>query len=97
VATETFAACGAVGLIRQAATDRRRLAARGPRTGLSTLTRREREVASLVSEGLTNGGIARRLYITEKTVEMHISHIFTKLNASSRARVAAAVASASQT
>jgi DNA-binding NarL/FixJ family response regulator len=95
-AAETFAACGAVSLVRQVATERRRLASRGPRTGLNALTRREREVASLVSEGLTNGGIARRLYITEKTVEMHLSHIFAKLDASSRAGVAAAVASASR-
>jgi DNA-binding NarL/FixJ family response regulator len=47
---------------------------------LEHLTPREREVLSLIAEGLTDRGIAERLYITSKTVETHIRHIFTKLD-----------------
>ena len=44
------------------------------------LTPREREVLALVAEGLTDGAIAQRLYLTRRTVETHIGHIFTKLD-----------------
>jgi DNA-binding NarL/FixJ family response regulator len=43
------------------------------------LTPREREVLSLMAEGRTNGGIARRLWLTEKTVETHVRTILMKL------------------
>ena len=46
---------------------------------LAELTEREREVLELMAEGLTNSGIARRLYITERTVEAHVRHVFMKL------------------
>jgi len=55
--------------------DRRRRA--GP---LDELTAREREVLSLMAEGLTDRGIAQRLYVTPKTVETHARHIFQKLS-----------------
>lgn len=48
------------------------------------LTAREREVLELVSQGLSNKLIARRLQISEHTVKFHISSIFTKLGAASR-------------
>ncbi len=48
------------------------------------LTNREREVLELVSQGLSNKLIARRLQISEHTVKFHISSISTKLGASSR-------------
>jgi DNA-binding CsgD family transcriptional regulator len=44
------------------------------------LTTREREVLALVAEGLTDGAIAQRLYLTRRTVETHIGHVFTKLD-----------------
>ena len=47
---------------------------------LSELTAREREVLSLVAEGLSNKAIAARLFITERTVEAHVTQIFSKLN-----------------
>jgi DNA-binding NarL/FixJ family response regulator len=46
---------------------------------LEELTEREREVLSLMAEGLTDRGISERLYITPKTTETHIRHIFSKL------------------
>ncbi len=55
--------------------------------GLAALTAREREVAELVAAGNTNREIAGTLYLSEKTVESHLSHIFTKLGVSSRARL----------
>jgi DNA-binding NarL/FixJ family response regulator len=57
------------------------------------LTEREREVARLVADGLTNRQIAVRLGISERTVENHLDHIFDKLGFASRAQVAAWVAS----
>ncbi len=46
---------------------------------LSTLSEREREVLENVAEGYTNAEIARRLFITERTVEVHSKQIFAKL------------------
>jgi DNA-binding NarL/FixJ family response regulator len=46
---------------------------------LAELSGREREVLSLVAEGQTNKAIARHLYVTERTVEAHVSQIFLKL------------------
>lgn len=46
---------------------------------LAELTAREREVLGLMAEGRTNAGIARRLWLTEKTVETHVRAILGKL------------------
>ena len=46
---------------------------------LAELTPREREVLSLIAEGHSNRGIANRLFVTERTVEAHITQIFLKL------------------
>ena len=53
------------------------------------LSRREREVAALLAEGLSNAELARRLYISPKTAAVHVSNILAKLGMSSRAEVAA--------
>jgi DNA-binding CsgD family transcriptional regulator len=53
------------------------------------LTGREREVAALLAEGLTNGDVAARLFISTKTASVHVSNILRKLGMSSRAEVAA--------
>jgi DNA-binding NarL/FixJ family response regulator len=50
--------------------------------GASDLTPREREVLSLMAEGLTNAGIASRLVLTERTVESHTRNVFSKLDLS---------------
>jgi DNA-binding CsgD family transcriptional regulator len=52
------------------------------------LTRREKEIAALVAEGLGNREIAGRLFLSKRTVDSHIEHIFTKLGFSSRTQLA---------
>ncbi|HLY23993.1 MAG TPA: LuxR C-terminal-related transcriptional regulator [bacterium] len=54
-----------------------------------TLTAREREVASLVAQGLTNRQVAARLVVTERTAETHVQNILNKLGFTSRAQIAA--------
>ncbi|MER7396322.1 LuxR C-terminal-related transcriptional regulator [Streptomyces sp. NPDC000151] len=56
-----------------------------------TLTRREREVAALVREGLSNREIAERLVISKRTADAHLEHILGKLGCSSRAEIAPAL------
>ncbi|MEU6882045.1 AAA family ATPase [Streptomyces sp. NPDC046712] len=59
--------------------------------GLAALSKRELEIAVLVSGGRTNQQIARALELSHKTVETHLGRIFRKLDVSSRAEVAAVV------
>src|SRR5436305_5882971 len=63
---------------------------------LAQLTGREREVLSVVAEGLSNRAIAERLFVTERTVEAHVKQIFMKLdigaNPESHRRVLAVLA-----
>jgi DNA-binding NarL/FixJ family response regulator len=53
-------------------------------TNLSDLTQREMEILQLVLTGKTNKEIAGKIYISEKTVEFHLDHIYTKIGARSR-------------
>lgn len=53
------------------------------------LTARESEVAALIAEGLTNGQLAERLFISPKTAAVHVSNILAKLGLSTRAEIAA--------
>ncbi|MFC9358531.1 protein kinase [Rhodococcus sp. NPDC057014] len=60
----------------------------GP-SGSVKLTKRERQVAELIAEGMTNKAIAARLVISVRTAQGHVEHILTKLGFNSRAQVAA--------
>ncbi len=61
-----------------------------PRPGPAiNLTRREREVATLIAEGLSNREIAARLVVAQRTAEGHVENILSKLGFTSRAQVAA--------
>jgi pimeloyl-ACP methyl ester carboxylesterase/DNA-binding CsgD family transcriptional regulator len=62
---------------------------RRPSTGWESLTEAELDVVRLVAEGLTNQQIAKRLYVSPRTVQTHIAHVFAKLGASRRAEIAA--------
>lgn len=61
----------------------------GARRGDGVLTTREREVATLIADGLTNGQLADKLFISPKTAAVHVSNILAKLGLSGRAEVAA--------
>lgn len=55
---------------------------------IKSLTNREYEVLSLIAEGLNNKDIAKKLYISEKTVKNHVSSIFKKLEVNDRIQAA---------
>ncbi|OBH62903.1 LuxR C-terminal-related transcriptional regulator [Mycobacterium sp. E2479] len=59
-----------------------------PSTGWASLTPAELDVVRLVSEGLGNKDIATRLFISPRTVETHLTHIYTKLGLASRVQLA---------
>jgi DNA-binding CsgD family transcriptional regulator len=58
-------------------------------TKTTVLTERERQVAELVAEPLSNKAIAQRLYLSERTVANHVQHIFDKLGLDNRSQLVA--------
>ena len=78
--------------LREAGIRRGRRGTRGrPQTGWASLTPAEHAVAGLVAEGLTNPQIGERLYISRRTVQTHLAHMFAKLDIATRAQLAADV------
>jgi DNA-binding NarL/FixJ family response regulator len=101
-AASAFDACSALRYRDEAERDLRKLGRRVQRgqrgrsdgVGVASLTERELQVARLVVERKTNPEIAAELFLSLKTVETHLRHIFGKLGVSSRVEVARAVESA---
>ena len=81
--SRVLAAMRSAGIRRGSRTPRRR-----PATGWESLTPTEVEVARLTIEGLSNPRIAERLFVSKRTVQTHLSHIFGKLGISSRVDLA---------
>jgi DNA-binding CsgD family transcriptional regulator len=90
---EAYALANRLGAIRIAERTAEELAAvgvrprRGPATGLAALTPSERRVAELAAAGKTNREIAETLFITQKTVETHLGHVYDKLGVRSRRKL----------
>jgi len=58
-----------------------------PASGWGSLTPTERQVVQLVSEGLGNNDIAARLFVSPRTVQSHLTHVYTKLGLTSRVQL----------
>jgi DNA-binding CsgD family transcriptional regulator len=94
-ALEIATVCGADGVADRARAELRAAGARPRRealTGVGSLTPSERRVAAMAAEGLTNRDIAQALYVTPKTIEVHLSNAYRKLEIGSRRELAGALA-----
>jgi DNA-binding CsgD family transcriptional regulator len=86
--------CGATGLVERARTELESSGARPRRTALSgrdALTPSELRVAEMAVQGMTNKEIAQALFVTLRTIEMHLSNAYAKLTISSRRDLRAAL------
>jgi DNA-binding CsgD family transcriptional regulator len=86
--------CGANALATRARDELRASGARPRRdhnTGADALTPSELRISQLAIDGLTNRQIATRLFLTTKTIEMHLAHTYRKLNISSRRELSTAI------
>jgi DNA-binding NarL/FixJ family response regulator len=94
-ALELAEVCGAAGLAEQVRAELYSTGSR-PRTsalrGVAALTASERRVAALAADGHTNRDIAQELFVTPKTVELHLSNAYRKLEIRSRRELATAMA-----
>ena len=99
-ALELATICGATPLAVRAESELLATGARPRRialSGVASLTPSERRVAELAAEGPTNREIAQTLYVTQRTVEVHLTSIYRKLAISSRSQLAAALAEPART
>jgi DNA-binding NarL/FixJ family response regulator len=86
-AVSTFDAMGSAGWADEARSELARVGARRPRPA-GELTPAERRVAELARDGRSNKEIAQTLFVSVKTVEHHLSHIYAKLGVRSRTQLA---------
>jgi DNA-binding CsgD family transcriptional regulator len=63
-------------------------------TGVDSLTPSERRVAEMAADNMTNKDIAQALFVTPKTVEVHLSSVYRKLQISSRGQLPDVLATA---
>ena len=94
-AVELATICGAIPLAARAESELLATGARPRRialSGVESLTPSERRVAELAAKGRTNREIAQALFITPKTVEVHLSHTYRKLGIGSRSELAGVLA-----
>ncbi|MDQ3722356.1 MAG: helix-turn-helix transcriptional regulator, partial [Actinomycetota bacterium] len=86
--------CGAAGLARAARAELRASGIRLRReamTGAASLTASERRIADMAASGLSNAEIAQDLFLTVKTIEMHLTQAYRKLDISRRSQIAQAL------
>ena len=91
---ELASICGAAPLVARAETELLATGARPRRislSGVGSLTPSERRVAQLAAEGPTNREIAQTLFVTSRTVEVHLTSVYGKLGISSRSQLAGAL------
>ena len=85
-ALAAFERLGAHAWTERVRAETRRIGGRPPADG--GLTPSEQQIAALVAEGRTNREVATALFISDRTVESHLSHIYRKLGIRSRAALA---------
>jgi DNA-binding CsgD family transcriptional regulator len=99
-ALELATICGAAALAARAEHELLATGARPRRialSGVESLTPSERRVAEMAAEGPTNREIAQALFVTQRTVEVHLTSIYRKLAINSRSQLAAALAKPART
>ena len=70
-------------------------AQRGPRARSDELTPQQMQIAAMVAEGRTNRNIADSLFLSPKTIEFHLGHVFRKLDVSNRTELTRALLTSS--
>lgn len=78
-----FSAEEAIGYLQRGRSERKRAS-----SGWAALTRAELDVVRLVGQGLSNKDIAQRLFVSPRTVQTHLTHVYTKLGFNSRVQLA---------